>query len=278
MGRDFFGSHPVRQTKRYGWVPDHPDIHRPLYTRLCRDDIPLTLPARVDLRTSGFMPECYDQGELGSCTANAIAGSVQFLDRKEKLADFMPSRLFIYYNERAMEGTIGQDAGAMIHDGVKSVATVGVCSSAIWPYANYAKTFTLKPSDAAYKQAAQHEALQYMSVANTDLAQMKSCLAAGYPIIIGFTVYSGFESAQVASTGVLNMPGSREQVMGGHAILIVGYDDATRRFIVRNSWGISWGQGLPKQARGYFTVPYDYFTSAELADDAWTIRQVGKAA
>lgn len=272
MSRVFFGQHLIRQTKRYGWIPDHPDVHRPRYAKLCRDVIPITLPSSVDLRKTTFMPTPYDQGQIGSCTANAIAGAVQFVDRKEKLADFMPSRLFIYYNERAMEGTVDQDAGAMIHDGVKSVATMGVCDTLYWSYNNYLKTWMKKPTAQAYKMASLHEALQYMSVSNTDLVQMKSCLAAGYPIIMGFTVYDGFESSNVAQTGILNLPGQHEQVLGGHAILVVGYDDATQRFIVRNSWGVNWGQ------KGYFTVPYEYFTNPDLSDDAWTIRQVGKAA
>lgn len=277
MTRMFFGSHQIRKVQRYGWIPDHPDVHRPRYARLCRDQIPIVLPSQADLRKK-FMPECYDQGNLGSCTANAISGAIQYMDRKEGLPDFMPSRLFIYYNERLMEGTVGQDAGAMIHDGVKSVATAGVCAAGLWPYWDYVNTFTIKPNDAAYKQALKHEALQYMSVDNTNLIEMKSCLSAGFPIIIGFTVYDGFESEQVAQDGIVNLPTAQEQVQGGHAVLIVGYDDNTQRFIVRNSWGISWGMGLTKRNRGNFTIPYSYFTDANLADDAWTIRRVGKAA
>ena len=103
---------------------------------------------------------------------------------------------------------------------------------------------------------------------NRDLAQMKGCLAAGYPFVFGFTVYDAFESGVVAKTGVLNMPTSAEQVVGGHAVLCVGYDDAAQRFIVRNSWGAKWGQ------KGYFTMPYAYMITRGLASDFWTIRVV----
>ena len=85
--------------------------------------------------------------------------------------------------------------------------------------------------------------------------------------MFGFTVYEAFESQQVAQTGVLNMPQPGERSMGGHAVMAAGYDDAQKRFIVRNSWGTGWGQN------GYFTMPYDYLTSRNLSDDFWTIRR-----
>jgi C1A family cysteine protease len=97
---------------------------------------------------------------------------------------------------------------------------------------------------------------------------MKGCLADGFPFVFGFTVYESFESAEVARTGMLQMPKPREGVAGGHAVLAVGYDDKTERFVVRNSWGSSWGK------RGYFTMPYSYLLTGNLSDDFWTIRLV----
>ena len=100
------------------------------------------------------------------------------------------------------------------------------------------------------------------------LSQFKGCLADGYPFVFGFTVYESFESAEVGRTGVLKMPKPGEGVVGGHAVLGVGYDDTAQRFIVRNSWGRGWGQ------KGYFTMPYSYLLTNNLSDDFWTIRLV----
>lgn len=249
---------------RYGWIPDLPDHRDHMFA--AAPMMLAALPAAIDLR-----PQCpkvvYDQGQLGSCTGNAIAGAIEFLEMKQKAADiFTPSRLFIYYNERVMEGTVNSDSGAQIRDGIKSVASLGAChEDKIWPYV-IAK-FRTKPSKAAYKDAAKHTAIQYQRLVQT-LTQMKGCLAAGYPFVFGFTVYDSFEAADVTKTGVVPYPASGEKVLGGHAVLAVGYDDATQRFIVRNSWGPGWGM------KGYFTMPYNYLTTSNLADDFWTIRVV----
>lgn len=87
---------------------------------------------------------------------------------------------------------------------------------------------------------------------------------------LGFTVYESFESQDVASTGVVPMPGTDEQALGGHAVVGVGYDDSQQRFIVRNSWGDAWGM------KGYFTIPHDYLANRDLSDDFWAIRAGGQ--
>lgn len=245
----------------YGWSPDLPDQRdlsysapRPLLAKL---------PSKVDLRNG--CPPVYDQGQLGSCTANSIGAAFEFELLKQKAPDFMPSRLFIYYNERAIENTINTDAGAQIRDGIKSVNKQGVCPEAMWPYS--ISEFTQKPHSVCYDAALKHLVTSYHRVP-TNLNQMKSCLAEGYPFVFGFTVYESFESPQVAKTGILNLPKSNEKSVGGHAVLCVGYDDSSKRFIIRNSWGATWGQ------KGYFTIPYNYLTNSSLADDFWTIRLV----
>jgi C1A family cysteine protease len=222
------------------------------------------MPPSVDLRSS--CPPVVDQGELGSCTANAIAGALEFDQMKEKLDDiFPPSRLFIYYNERVIEHTVTEDSGAMIRDGIKSVAKDGAPHESLWPY-NIAN-FKNKPSAAAYKDAAKHPAILYQRLTQT-LDQLKGCLASGYPFVFGFSVYESFESQAVAKSGKVPMPKAKEKQIGGHAVLGVGYDDASKRFIVRNSWGTGWGMA------GYFTIPYAYLTDSNLSDDFWTIKQV----
>ena len=148
-----------RKTARYGWTPDLPDARDHLFSA---PQISLTaLPPSADLRST--CPPVYNQEQIGSCTANAIGAAFEFETTKQGLPDFMPSRLFIYYNERAMEGSIATDSGAQIRDGVKSVAKLGVCPETEWPYdgtqANSDGTFPAgdpageKPTDACYKDA-----------------------------------------------------------------------------------------------------------------------------
>ena len=250
-----------RNVQRYGWMPDLPDHRDYLYAApapcLAR------LPPQVDLR-----PQCpqtiYDQGQLGSCTGNAIACAIQFDRKKQKLKpDFIPSRLFIYYNERAIEGTVASDCGAQIRDGIKSVAKLGDCPESEWPY-DVAK-FAAKPAAKCYRDALRYKAVQYQRVVQT-LNQMKGCLASGYPFVFGFSVYESFEGPEVAKSGILSMPKSAEKQLGGHAVIAVGYDDGDQRFLIRNSWGAKWGK------RGCFTMPYAYLTDDDLAADFWTIR------
>ncbi len=246
----------------YGWQPDLPDQRDFRYK--AAPAFLKALPIKVDL--SKQCPAVYNQGDLGSCTANAIGGAVEFEMMKQKAADaFMPSRLFIYYNERVIEHTVRSDNGAQIRDGIKSVNKQGVCPETLWPYVE--NKFTQKPPPKAYADALRYQALSYQRI-TPNLPQMKGCLASGYPFVFGFTVYESFESTTVAKTGKLNMPKKTEQVAGGHAVVAVGYDNKAKRFIVRNSWGSDWGMS------GYFTMPYDYLLDSNLADDFWTIRIV----
>jgi C1A family cysteine protease len=248
----------VRGVATYGWRPDLPDARDRQYSAVSRQIV--NLPDSVDLRAK--CAPVYDQGQLGSCTANAIAGAVEFCELENMI---MPSRLFIYYNERVIEGTINTDSGAQIRDGVKSVATQGVCPESEWPYV--ITKFTEQPFKQCYDDALKTEATEYLSL-QQDLIQMKTCLAEGFPFIFGFTVYESFESQIVAQTGILNMPGASEKIVGGHAVMAVGYDDGTSRMLIRNSWGTDWG------VAGYFTMPYDYISDGDLASDFWTIRNV----
>lgn len=247
--------------QRYGWQPDLPD-QRDFSYAATRAAIS-KLPARVDLRPS--CPPVYDQGNLGSCTANAIGAAFEFELMKQKTPDFMPSRLFIYYNERVIEHTVDSDNGAQIRDGIKSVNKLGVCPESIWTYDITA--FAKKPGAKCYSEALKHQVLSYQRVVR-DVNSMKGCLAAGYPFVLGFTVYDAFESEAVAKTGKLDMPKKNEGIKGGHAVVAVGYDDTQKRFIIRNSWGPGWG------LKGYFTMPYQYLEEENLSDDFWTIRVV----
>ena len=248
-----------RRIKRYGWIPDLPDRRDRMFAVSAATLG--ALPSSVDLRAR--CPAVYDQGMLGSCTAQAIAAAHAFDQAKQGQTDvFTPSRLFIYYYERAIEGTVDQDSGAMIRDGIKSVAKQGAPHERLWPYV-IAK-FRQKPPAAAARDAAQHQALLYQRIPRT-IDQFRGCLAQGYPFVFGFTVYESFEDRTVARTGDVPMPRPVESVLGGHAVLAVGYDDGRERFVIRNSWGTAWGRA------GYFTMPYAYLLDPDLSDDFWTI-------
>jgi len=241
----------------FGWLRDLPDQRDKLYKIEFRKEIQTLkkLPSFVNLTDK--MPPVYAQGELGSCTAQAIAGAIQYLQK-----DFMPSRLFIYYNERVMINTVKEDSGAIIRDGIKSVVRDGVCHEKYWKYK--IKNFKRKPYIWCYINAEKNQITEYYRIKT--IKEMKSCLAMGYPFIFGFAVYEGIDNPKVIKTGELNMPKPEERMMGGHAVLAVGYDDKRKRFIVRNSWGIKWGK------KGYFTMPYDY-VDGELSSDFWMIKQ-----
>ena len=267
-----------RSQSHFGWIPDLPDARDHLFAT--RPETVGTLPPAVDLRQQ--CPPVYDQGRIGSCTANAIAGAFEFDLRKQQLADFMPSRLFIYYNERLMEGTIGTDsggddprrsqerrAGRRLRRNRLAVRRHGRRSRRARP--GPPGPGGQKPTADCYAKAPGDHVVSYQRIVRS-VSQFKGCLAEGFPFIFGFTVYESFESDAVAASGVAPMPGPGERLLGGHAVLAVGYDDAAQRFLVRNSWGNGWGQA------GYFTMPYAYLTERNLSSDFWTLRSVTEGA
>ena len=241
---------------KYGWVPSLPDFRDHNFSLTLEH-----LPESVDLRAD--MPEVYDQGELGSCSGNAIAAAIRYdqLKNKNKYL-FNPSRLFIYYQERAIENSINSDSGAMIRDGIKACASVGAPPEYRWAY-DITK-FADNPPAAAYYSASQHKIKTYEAVGQ-DLVALKTALAGGYPVVFGFTVYSSFESDSVAQSGIVPMPLGSDSMVGGHAVVACGYDDNKSHFIVRNSWGPEWGD------KGYFYLSYDYLTNPNLSSDFWVI-------
>jgi len=244
----------------FGWLPDLPD-HRDL-----RYSAPMMilrkLPSKTDLRRK--CPQVYDQGTLGSCTANALGAAFQFEQKKQSVPDFIPSRLFIYYNERVQINTVQSDSGAFIRDGIKTMNRDGVCPESDWPY--LLEKFAVQPPAALYKKAGKHQVLSYMRLDHSSLNQLQSCLSEGFPFVFGFTVYESFR--KIGMDGMMQMPSPDEARLGGHAVMAVGYDDAKKVFIIRNSWSKSWGD------KGHFYMPYSYITDPDRADDFWTIRLV----
>jgi len=268
-----------RTIQKFGWKPDMPD-HRDLHVTFDKVEAPSSIKKKaegtketVDLRPQNGGFPIFNQGHLGSCTANALAAAFHFtlhkmtVENDKDFADFTPSRLFIYYNERLVEGSVSQDAGAMIRDGIKVMSKVGVCPESVWKYDDGPAFFKQQPDKQAYEVAHKCRVMGYARVAQ-DLSQFKACLKNGYPFVFGFAVLSSFQTAEVARTGKMVMPQPTDQQLGGHAVCAVGYDDFMQCFIVRNSWGEGWGD------KGYFYMPYEYMCHPALASDFWAINWV----
>jgi C1A family cysteine protease len=245
-----------------GWKPDIPDARDFRYSIAA----PIPLPMVIDLRPQFARIPIFDQKTSSSCVAQSASAAVSYLWMKQGIPHQIASRLFIYYNTRVMENTVNEDSGVMIRDAIKSLAAFGVPDEQLWPFI-LTKIFT-KPSEQAYAEALKHQVLKYERVSQTE-TDMETRLAEGFPIIGGFTVYDSFMSQEVAKTGIAKMPDlRRERANGGHAILLCGYKQKSRQFIVRNSWGTEWG------SLGHFFMPYDYFLNSDLADDFWTVEFV----
>jgi len=262
--------------RTYGWKKQVDD-HRDFKMRDLKAVRPMavSLPKVVNLRQ--WCSEVQDQGSLGSCTANAWAGILQYNENKYPVKGrkyFDMSRLFIYYNERVIGNTVNEDSGAQLRDGAKAIATYGSCAEYDWPYD--VTKFTDKPTLACYKVALPNHIHSYYSLdggnSSKTLNNLKTCIASGQPFVFGFSVYNSFESQEMADTGIMPMPSSQELKdgpIGGHAVMAVGYNDNEERFLVRNSWGTGWG--LKGINGGYFTMPYEFISDANQASDFWTV-------
>ena len=247
----------------YGWRKDLPSNrewfdHEKLLSKLG------TTPDVTNNRK--FIKWVYDQGQEGSCTANSGVGSNRFFRSSKGLVDFLGSRQFLYYVTRSLEGTTKSDAGATIADTEKAETQFGICNESLWPYS---KSLMTKPSTAAYKDALNHQVIVKSPVQQTQVA-METCIAAGQPIHYGMSVFSSFESAAVAKTGIVPMPKKNEQVLGGHALYLFDYDRVKKVAYGQNSWGASWGQ----DKLCIFQIPYAYILNPDLASDFWTISQI----
>ena len=236
----------------------------------------VVLPPVVNLRK--WCSEVQDQGSLGSCTANAWAGLLQYKENKCPVLGrkyLNMSRLFIYYNERVIENTVLEDAGAALRDGAKALNQYGICPEYDWPYD--ITQFATAPTFACYKVALPNHIHSYYALDGATpaitLLNLKTAIASGQPFVFGFDVYDSFESNAVANTGIMPMPNiNTENLLGGHAVMAVGYNDLEKRFLVRNSWGKGWG--LKGTNDGYFTMPYSFISNANLASDFWTLINV----
>jgi C1A family cysteine protease len=226
------------------------------------------LPERIDLRESKFMPAVLDQGSAGTCAAHASANALHFCLNKEGHGvhpDWSPCRLYIYFTVRVyIEHALAtDDTGCSIRDVCKAIRQFHDCDEKLMPYSD--KSIALKPSALAVANANLHGQVKYSAVQQS-LHDLQATLSSGYPIICGIQVYASFEQPEVMTTGTVPMPDTaKEQLYGGHAILLVGYNNESEEFTFQNSWGL-----VGKD--GFFTIPYKYICSQELAGDFWVIR------
>ena len=260
-GADNFGPGPGPFPPTFNWRRDKPDSRDHIWNLQA-----VRIPTSIDLR--GYATPVENQGQLGSCTGNAIAEAIELVDRKNN-KNLEISRLFIYYQERLLEGTINIDNGAYIRDGIKACYTWGAPVESLWPY-NINK-FKTRPSAQAYADAARRKVTGYKRCA--DFTAVKNALASGFPVIVGFDVYNSFYN--IGSNGIMSYPNvNSEPYLGGHAVCIVGYNDnyggitGNGRFICKNSWGSSWGNG------GYFYMPYQVIQNTSMSSDFWVINGV----
>lgn len=220
----------------------------------------LSLPVWVNLMA--FCPQVYDQGDIGSCTAQSASCMYATVFHKKSKQRIDPSRLFIYYNTRSIQNTLHEDSGATLRDTMKALRRYGVCQEKYWIYANI-RLFQ-KPTPVCYQEGQRRQVLSYASVP-LQLNTMKQLLYQKHAFVIGFLVYPSFFTS--GDTVPVPNPAS-EPLLGGHAVCIIGYDDRRQAFLARNSWGLGWG------VNGNFYFPYLYATNPNLSFDAWVLYNI----
>ncbi len=236
---------------------------------------PATLPSKIDF--GHFLPTIHSQGNLGSCTGQAMTAAME-INLAKTNAYTMLSPLFVYYNERKLMGTIEEDSGASLADGVRSICTWGACKEPTWKYSDDEIGFKKKPSKAAYLEG--HQFMGLDSIAHSQiphtLTAIKAVLAKQTPVVFGIFVYKSFERCP---GGKVPMPTYDEFPLGGHALTFVGYDDDTQEFKFVNSWGKNWGD------KGFGYLKYDYVMNKSakndyeryfFANDIWSVDKIGK--
>ncbi len=243
----------------YGWIGDDGHKSAPPFSSHPSYKV-MKVSASSDL--TPLMPPIEDQGQLGSCTSFGIGRVLNYAHKKAGGSFFDPGHLFVYWNERAMEGTVNEDAGAQITDGITVVTKFGACSEKLWPY-DIAK-FKIKPPQKAYTDGLKFQAVHAYKVDNTDGVSIRKALSNGFPVVVGFMVYQDFENLN-SSRYTLRMPKKGERPLGGHCTVLTGHDDKRKLYIDDNSWNTDWGN------KGRALLPYAYIHNGHICDDCWVI-------
>lgn len=248
---------PVPTNPVYGWKPESEESkEKNLLYATPRWDV--HFPPELVIAN---VADALDQTTLGSCTAHGIIGNYLTGEKKNNIPFWLPSTLGLYFDEREKEGTVMEDAGAIIKDGIIVANTIGLAPATIWPYDT--DKFKQKPPPEYYAAAVKGRIKFYANVDNSSINNLKLPILHGNPVTFGFAVYKEFENYK---DGVLQLPASGERCLGGHCVYYYGYSDEKQAFLCRNSWGNDWGiEG------GSFWMSYDYITSS-LCSDFWVIR------
>lgn len=246
-----------RRQYKLNWKPSPFDKRDYKFSE--RFTLPPTLPDKADINS--LIPEVWDQGDRGSCVFHGTGMNVLYVSREQK-REIDPSRLFLYYITREFEGSLNEDSGAYVRDAFKMLNKVGVCKESTWPYS---KDMFMKPSDIAYKEATQTLGIQYHKLNNTSISELQSCIALGKPFVMGFTVYKSFMGNW---KDTMPLPKKGEQMLGGHCVIAVAYDNSKQAFRMKNSWSKDW------KDNGYFWMPYSFITNPNECDDFWVLEKI----
>jgi C1A family cysteine protease len=257
------------QGRGLGWKPDLPDHRDRRFGKTMALSPASELPVRVEW-TSLEKPVDH-QGSQGSCVAHSAGAAFEMLRAKDfhggdPSVTMNASRAFIYYESRELEGTEDQDPGCMIRSAVSVVARQGVPTEESFPYDP--AVYDVAPPFPVVEEASQYQVTSYLKLEPTNLEELLNCIADGYPFTIGMSVFESFDTDEVQETGVVPIPEPGEQMLGGHAMLTVGYDQEAKLFLVRNSWGTEWG------VNGHCSIPFEYMTNGLYASDFWTLRAI----
>jgi C1A family cysteine protease len=245
--------------KKFAWIPSLPDVRHYAFTPKSTK----ALPKHIDLRNE--LPEVWSQGPLGSCTAHGVALCHMAAQTKSNRTVIMPSRLALYYNGRAVRGWQNQDSGSCIVDVVKSTFKLGVAEERLYPYK--ISRFKLKPPASVYTNALLNQTTQYQKVDNSNPKNIIAALAEGHPVVFGSTLYEGYD--KLVNNNMPN-PDLKAKVVGGHCMVIIGVDATSKTFLIRNSWGVEWGD------KGHHGMSFDYICNLSLSDDFWIITATEK--
>lgn len=247
--------------RHYGWLPP-PEGHRGARTRATPDEL-LTLPPAVEL---AHVPAVTDQGPLGSCTGHAVACAVGVRLLAQRVGAWLPSPLDLYLGARQLEGTVDRDAGALLADVLRHAEREGIAPDEMWPHAAAGPSFR-GPAPPMVTSTRGRTRLVTHAPLDWHIDTLRWELACGYPVVLGVRTFAALDA--VGPDGAIPMP--EGPAVGGHAMCVVGYDDARRALRVQNSWGTSWG------AAGRAWLPYAYALNPFWCGELHAVRVVRRA-